>query len=1035
MSHANGNEIAIIGIAGRFPGAESLEELWQNLCDGVESIETFTEEELAARGVPEHQRRDPRFVKAAASLRDPATFDAGFFGYTPREAELIDPQQRVFLECAWEALEDAGHAPAEQDLLVGVFGGAALSSYLVFNILSNPALLATLDPLQVNLGNANSFLTTRASYKLDLKGPSFLVESACSTSLVAVHVACQSLLNHECDLALAGGVSINLSVQHGYRYIEGSILSPDGRCRPFDANANGIVFGSGAGVVALRRLEDAIADGDPIYAVIRGSAVNNDGALRAGYTAPGVDGQAQVITEALANADIPAETIGYVETHGTGTALGDPIEIQALTRAYREQTQAKRFCAIGSLKANIGHLDAASGAAGLIKATLALHRRLLPPSINCETPNPTIAWESSPFHVCTSLTPWEAGAQPRRAGVSSFGMGGTNAHVILEEPPARLSEPPARDRQVLVLSAKSPSALDAMTARLSRHLRRHPDTNVADLAYTLQVGRQRFPHRRALVCDGKDAASAAAALEDAAGLAFTGHEQRAGRPVVFMFPGQGAQHVRMGARLYASEPVFRRHVDEGAAILRPLMKQDPRELLYPGTEPTEAARAAVDRTELAQPLLFLIEHALAQTWMSWGVTPAAMIGHSVGEYVAACLAGVLSLSEALALVVARGRLMQSLPPGAMLSVNLPEAELSRLIEHPLGIAAVNAPSLCVASGPVEAIADLERRLGAMGVGARRLRTSHAYHSPLLEPIVGPFAEQVKRVRLSAPRLPFISNVTGTWITAQEAQDPAYWVRHLCKTVRFAAGIEVLAERPDRVLLEVGPGRSLATIARQQKAFAGEGGALHSLPHPTDAAADDVHLFETLGRAWIAGVDVDFRALHAGARRLRLSLPTYPFERRRYWIEPGTLVQGGLIPAAPADAAAEPLADAAAGSAGAAVQSHPRPRLRTALVPPRTDDERTIARIWQEVLGIDEVGVDDNFFELGGHSLLATAVIGRLRESFHLEVPLQMLFEAQTVATMAAVVVALQGSAGGADPQVTALLQKLAELAEGDPTDV
>ncbi|WP_437528734.1 beta-ketoacyl synthase N-terminal-like domain-containing protein [Sorangium sp. So ce726] len=1034
MTHAvNGNEIAIIGIAGRFPGAESLEELWQNLCDGVESIATFTDEELAARGVPEHLRRDPRFVKAAASLRDPALFDAAFFGYTPREAELIDPQQRAFLECAWEALEDAGHAPAEQDVLVGVFGGAALSSYLVFNLLSNPALLATLDPLQVNLGNANSFLTTRASYKLDLKGPSFNVESACSTSLVAVHVACQSLLNHECDLALAGGVSINLSVQHGYRYIEGSILSPDGRCRPFDEGASGIVFGSGAGVVALRRLEDAIADGDPIYAVIRGSAVNNDGALRAGYTAPGVAGQTQVITEALANADVPAETIGYVEAHGTGTALGDPIEIQALTRAYREQTEATRFCAIGSLKANIGHLDAASGVAGLIKATLALQNRLLPPSIHCETPNPAVAWETTPFHVCTALTPWEPGATPRRAGVSSFGMGGTNAHVILEEPPPRQSEPPARDRQVLVLSAKSEAALDAMTARLARHLRRHPDTSVADLAYTLQIGRQRLPHRRALLCEGKDAASAAAALEDAGRRAFTGHEERAGRPVVFMFPGQGAQHVRMGARLYASEPVFRRHIDEGAAILRPLMKQDPRELLYPGADPTDASRAAVDRTELAQPLLFLVEHALAQTWMSWGVKPAAMIGHSVGEYVAACLSGVMSLGEALALVVARGRLMQSLPPGAMLSVNLPEAELSRLIEPPLGLAAVNGPSLCVASGPVEAIADLERRLGQRGVGARRLRTSHAYHSPLLEPIVGPFAEQVRRVRLSAPRLPWVSNVTGAWITAQEAQDPAYWVRHLCKTVRFAAGLELLAERRDRVLLEVGPGRALSTIARQQPAFAEEGGALHSLPSPTDPTADDVHLFETLGRLWIAGVDVDFRAVHAGARRQRLSLPTYPFERRRYWIEPAAAAPSGLVPAAPLDAAAEPLADAAAPASSHG--SHPRPRLRTAFVAPRTDRERAVARIWQEVLGIDEVGVDDNFFELGGHSLLATAVIGRLRETFGLEVPLQLLFEAQTVASMAEVVGSLQGSAGGDDPRISALLARLAELAEGDPTDV
>jgi phthiocerol/phenolphthiocerol synthesis type-I polyketide synthase E len=1044
MSHTqSGNEIAIVGIAGRFPGASDLGELWQNLCDGVETIQRFTDEEAAARGVPEALRRDPGFVKAAAVVPGVDMFDAAFFGYTPREAELIDPQQRVFLECALEALEDAGHGAPDDELLVGVFGGAALSSYLVFHLLSNPALVGTLDPLQINLGNANSFLTTRASYKLDLKGPSVNIESACSTSLVAIHFACQSLLNHECDLALGGGVSINLGVQHGYRYVPGSILSPDGTCRPFDADANGIVFGSGAGVVALRRLEDAIADGDPIYAVIRGSAVNNDGGLRAGYTAPGVDGQAQVITEALANADVAPETIRYVEAHGTGTSLGDPIEIQALTRAYRASTQARQLCGIGSLKANLGHLDAASGVAGLIKVALALKHRLLPPSIHCDVPNPAIDWASSPFFVSTALAPLAARATPLRAAVSSFGMGGTNAHAILEEAPAQAAEPAARAHELLVLSAKSPAALDAATARLAKHLRAHPSASLADVAFTLQVGRRRFPYRRALACGS--VAEATAALDAAGSRAATGHEARTGRPVVFMFPGQGAQHVGMAARLHASEPVFRRIVDDGAAILEPLLGEDPRELLYPGVARERAPRggapphgaepgAGLDRTELAQPLLFLIEYALAQLWMSWGVKPEAMIGHSIGEYVAACLSGVLSFRDALGLVAARGRLMQSLPPGDMLSVNLSEAELARLIAPPLAIAGVNGPALAVASGPAPAIAELERRLAAMNVGARRLRTSHAFHSPLVEPILGAFAAEVQRVRLGEPRIPWVSNTTGTWITPEQARDAGYWVRHLRQPVRFADGIATLAARPERVLLEVGPGRALTTFARACPGFGVDGDALPSLPHPKEAVADDVHVLETLGRLWIAGVDVDWRALHGGARRLRVPLPAYPFERRRYWIEPGPLSLGGVIPAAPAAAdGAPPPAEVAPGGPGAAAL-HPRPRLRTAFVAPRTDTERAVAAIWQGILGIDEVGVEDNFFDLGGHSLLATAVIGRLREAFGLEVPLQALFEAQTVARMADVVGGLRVSQRGDDPATAALIRLLAEFAERDPTD-
>jgi phthiocerol/phenolphthiocerol synthesis type-I polyketide synthase E len=1023
----HGNEIAIVGIAGRFPGAADLAELWQNLCDGVEAVQRFTDDELAARGVPAQLLRDPSFVKAAASVADPALFDAALFGYTPREAELIDPQHRLFLECALEALEDAGHAAADPDVLVGVFGGAALSSYLVFNLLSNPALVASLDPLQINLGNANSFLTTRASYKLDLKGPSVSIESACSTSLVAIHFACQSLLGHECDLALAGGVSINLGVQHGYRYIPGSILSPEGTCRPFDAGAGGIVFGSGAGVVALRRLADALADGDAIYAVIRGSAVNNDGAARAGYTAPGVAGQAQVIAEALANADVPPETIRYVEAHGTGTALGDPIEIEALTRAYRASTAATQYCGIGSLKANLGHLDVVSGVAGLIKVALALRHRLLPPSIHCEVPNPAIDWAASPFFVATQLTPLSPGEAPVRAAVSSFGMGGTNAHAILEEPPVRAAAPAGRAQQLLVVSAATATALDAASARLAQHLRGEPDAALADVAFSLQVGRRRYPHRRAVVCDS--VADAIAALDPGAGRALTGYEPRTGRPVVFMFPGQGSQHAAMAAGLYAREPVFRSHIDDGSARLAPILGIDPRAVLFPAAG--AASPRDLTRTELAQPLLFLVEHALAQLWMSWGVAPEAMIGHSVGEYVAACLAGVVTVRDALGLVAARGRLMQSLPPGDMISVNLPEAELARLISPPLAIAGVNGPALCVASGPADAIAALEQTLAARNIGARRLHTSHAFHSPLVEPILEAFAAELRRIPLAEPRIAWLSGTTGTWITPGEARDPAYWVRQLRQPVRFADGIAALAARPERVLLEVGPGQALATFARQCPGFASGADIVASLPHPRDASDDHRHALGALARLWLAGVDIDWRATHGDDHRLRVPLPTYPFERQRYWISPGHGALTGVVPAAPVRS--EPEATAAI-SAAAATGLHPRPGLRTAFVAPRSDLERAVAGVWQDVLGIADLGVDDNFFELGGHSLLATALVGRLRERLGLEIPLQALFDAQTVARMAEVVTALHTPARRDDPSLAALLAMLAELADGDPAN-
>jgi amino acid adenylation domain-containing protein len=915
LNTTTGLEVAIVGMAGRFPGAENIDAFWRNLREGVESISSFSREEAEAAGVDPALLDDPRYVRAEGVLDNPEWFDAGFFGLYPREAEVVDPQQRVFMECAWEALEHAGYDPERYPGLIGLFAGVGLNTYLWLNLLSNRAMTEAVHPYQLALGNDKDFLPTRISYKLNLRGPSVNVQTACSTSLVAVHLACQSLLNFQCDMALAGGVTIRLPQKQGYLYQEGNIASPDGHCRAFDAQAAGTVAGNGAGLVVLKRLADALNDGDTVHAVIKGSAINNDGALKVGYTAPSVDGQAEVISMAQALAGIHPETLQYIEAHGTGTALGDPIEIAALTQAFRTGTSATGFCALGSVKTNVGHLDTAAGVTGLIKAVLALKHKLIPPSLHYTVPNPQIDFANSPFYVNAALSEWKAPADggPRRAGVSSFGIGGTNAHVILEEASnARaddgrlLAAKSARTDdglgQLIVMSARSASALDAATANLTAYLRAHPDLNLADVAYTAQVGRRAFNHRRAVV--GTNALAVAAALEarDPARV-FSGVKGEGERPVAFMFTGQGAQFVDMARDLYEREPVFRQHVDDCAERLRPALGLDLRTLIYPAAdsipsgavEEREEAARRLNQTAITQPALFVLEYALAQLWMSWGIQPGAMIGHSIGEYVAACLAGVFSLDDALELVAARGRLMQSMPPGSMLSVPLSEAEVRPLLTSGLTIAAINAPGLCVVSGPAEAVDAFEQQLRASGVEGRRLHTSHAFHSAMMEPILRPFIEQANAVEFHPPSIPFISNVTGTWITPADATDPRYWARHLRQAVRFADGVDELMKEAGRVFLEVGPGRTLSQLANLHLGARGRV-IVSSLRHPQSPHSDVDVLLGALGQLWIAGVNVDWAAFHRGERRQRVPLPTYPFERQRYWVTPDHKFGTGARPA-------------------------------------------------------------------------------------------------------------------------------------------
>jgi acyl transferase domain-containing protein len=1227
-------DIAIIGLAGRFPGAPDIHRLWLNLVAGREGIRFFTAEELIAAGVDPELVARPDYVKAKGILGDVDLFDAAFFGLNPREVELMDPQHRVFLECAWEALEDAGWEADRYPGLVGVYAGLSMNTYLLTNLLSHMELVASADTLQASLGNDKDPLTARVSYKLNLKGPSITVQSASSTSLVAVHTACQALINRDCDMALTGGVSIHLPEASGYLYQEGGTVARDGHCRAFDASSTGFVSGHGCGVVVLKRLSEALADRDHVYAVIKGSACNNDGSHKVSFMAPSVDGQVELYNLAYDNAGVDPATVSYVECHGTGTVMGDPIEIGALSQAFAARTDRKGYCAIGSLKTNIGHLDTAAGVCGLIKAVLSLHHRLLPPSLHFSIPNPRIDFANSPFFVNTELRRWEtADGAPRRAGVTSLGMGGTNAHVVLEEAPTAVPAPePARPWQLLVLSAKSATALDRATYRLAEHLLDRPELPLRDVAHTLQIGRKAFQHRRAMLCQDLLAASRALeTLDPERVLTFTSTPGE--HPVAFLFPGQGAQYPGMGLGLYEAEPVFRDAVDR----CRERLPFDLRAALW---SDDDAER--LQQTEIAQPALFVLSWATAQLWLSWGVRPAALLGHSIGEYVAACLAGVFSLEDALDLVVERGRLMQGMAPGAMLAVPLPEAEVAALLagfdgedraegEPRLSLAAVNRPNLCVVSGDLAAIEFLASSLADRSVTARRLHTSHAFHSHTADPILAAFTEAVGRVRLSPPAIPLVSNLTGGWMRPEEATDPTYWARQLRGTVRFADGLAQLLAEPQRILLEVGPGDTLSSFAREHPVRLPEQAVISSLRHPKSVAEDAEILLRAVARLWLAGGDLDWEAFGAAEEGRRVSLPTYPFERRRYWVDPlpraktaappdpgdwtygpvwkpaprttaaessgadglwlllidrdeagerlaecliasgrrvvralagerfirhdaatfemapgraadfeelldglpetpahvvnlwalaaadscaaldrgfysplflaqalgrrplhrpasmlvvtaglhavtgdeppaalllpGFGTGGGLLPselpnvacraldlpspiplaveeilAEASGAYAEPwvalrqgqrfarsfeLIPAAAQEAAAPAESpghaaapaaeHPRPALATAFVTPGDEMEQQIAAVWQEVLGVERVGLHDNFFELGGNSLAGLRVVSRLKERMQVAVSEVSLYEAPTVAAMARLI----GAERQGDPETAA----------------
>ncbi|MBM4254542.1 MAG: acyltransferase domain-containing protein [Deltaproteobacteria bacterium] len=879
--------IAIIGMAARMPGAANLDAFWRNLRDGVESISHFSEEELLESGLDLATIRQPNFIPAKGIMADVEQFDASFFGIAPREAEIMDPQHRLLMECAWEVMEHAGYDSESYAGRIAVYTSTGMNTYLPVNILSNPGLAESVGGFQLSIYNDKDFVPTRIAYSMNLKGPGVDIGTACSSSLVSLHFACQNLLTYQCDMAIVGAVSVHFPVKVGHLCEEGAAYSPDGHCRPFDATRSGLIDGNGMGAVVLKRLSDALADGDYIHAVIKGTAINNDGSLKVGYAAPSIDGQARVIIEAQALAGCPPDTISYIEAHGTATPLGDPIEVKALTQAFRVGTQRKGFCGLGSVKSNIGHVDKAAGLAGLIKTTLALKHDVIPPSLHFTAPNPKLNLPDSPFHVVNKLQPWPKNADtPRRAGISSFGVGGTNAHAVIEEAPPVAPSSPSRPVQVLMVSAKTEAAVEAATENLATFLEQAPDMNLSDVCYTLQQGRRPFVYRRAVVCtSGTEGVKALRASQ------FARVADATNRGVVFLFPGQGSQYPGMGHDLYRHEPVFRDQVDQCAHYLEPELQLDIRTLLFPAAEEYEEAATQLAQTALTQPALFTIEYALAQLWMSWGVQPRAMIGHSLGEYVAACIAGVFSLQDALTLITARGRMMQKLPSGAMLAVPLAEKELQPLLGAKIDLAAVNGPQLCVVSGPEREIAALDERLTKQGLSCRLLHTSHAFHSAMMEPMLQPFTSLVRSITLKPPQSPYLSNLTGQWITEAQATQPEYWAQHLRHTVRFAAGISCLLDSEPSVLLEVGPGRTLCDLASQVQSKH-RAQCLPSLPHAREKRGAQQFVLQALAELWMTGANMDWAGFYQHERRQRVPLPTYPFQRRRYWIDPAKQVTMG-----------------------------------------------------------------------------------------------------------------------------------------------
>ncbi len=995
------NAIAVVGMAGRFPGARSVSEFWQNLWRGEESIVDLSEDELIAAGIGERALASPSYVRRAAVMDGIDEFDADFFGFTPQAARMLDPQHRLFLQAAWHALEDAGYDPAQRDDTVGVFGTSSASGYLLHNLMSHydPKVIigqgATFDMVSLSLQNDKDHLATRAAHQFNLRGPALSVQTACSSSLVAVHLACQSILSGECDVALAGGSSIRVPHHVGYWHEAGSMVSATGHCRPFDVRSDGTIFGSGVGVVVLKPLQDAVDDGDHIHAVIRGSAINNDGATKMNYAAPNAVGQAEVIAEAHAVADIDASTVSYVETHGTGTPLGDPIEIEGLRQAFGVSTEERPGpCYVGSVKSNIGHLEVASGIVGLIKAILCLEHRAIPATLHFTSPNPELHLDQGPFVVRSKSGPWDWDGV-LRAGVSSFGVGGTNAHMVLEEAPSvaqpESGGPETSGPQVLLLSARTAEALQESRAALAAELSATADLRLPDVAYTL-TRRRKEDIRMAAVADDAEQATSVLQTPDSDNV-FVGESVRRSQAdqVVFLFPGQGAQHIGMARGLYETEPVFSEHFDQCAEAFGAELDCDLRAEVFDG------AGSNLERTDRAQPALFAVEYALAKLLEHHGVSPAALAGHSIGEYVAAAVAGVFDLPTAVQVVSMRARLMHASARGVMVAVaKNPEDVAEHVAATNVDLAAVNDPGNCVVAGSDENIRAFQARLAEHGIVARRVRTAHAFHSRLMEPVIPEFTAFLSRMTLNEPHTPLLSNITGTWMSASEATSPATWARQIRATVRFSDELETVLGDPSRVLVEVGPGGTLTASAMRHPRWSNGHRAVRLMRHQAQNRSDREAFLLGLGALWAAGIDVDWSSRWTDGEPRLVSLPGYPFARQRHWVDHKPSTGSSDAAVAPSGAPLPPAASASGVTPSAATG--------------KSQMESTLQRVWSQCLGIDSIDRNANFFELGGDSLIAISV-AMTAANEGLDLTPQDLYENQTVVALAKALTARYSASG------------------------
>lgn len=983
LEHKELDGIAIIGMSGRFPGAENVNEFWENIKLGKECVMNATEEELLKQAVPKGILEHPNYVKRYASITDIDKFDSEFFHISPKEADLTDPQHRLFLEHSWKTFEDAGYNPDELNGKVGVFGGMSASSYLLHHLKQNPSFIDNAGGIQgIMHGFDKDHLATKVSYKLNLTGPSITVQTACSSSGVATILACQSLLSYQCDMAIAGGITVNVPDKVGYMYQNGSVFSKDGSCRPFDKYASGTIFGSGVGTVLLKRLDEAVDDGDHIYAVIKGFSMNNDGSDKVGYTAPGTQGQSEVIAEALEFADINPETIGYVEAHGTGTVMGDPIEVAALTQTYRSYTEKKQYCALGSVKANIGHLNAASGITSLIKSALILKNKQIPPSININEVNPELNIESSPFYINKNLKNWpKTGEIPRRVGISSFGIGGTNCHLIIEEAPESVSNKVEKDAYVFVLSARDKVDLNQARQKLIHYLE-HSREDLGSISKTLLFGRKHFEFRTAVV--SRDKSSAVALLKENNSY-LRAHTEK--KPIVFLFPGQGTQYTNMTKELYRNVKVYKEELDKCRNIILSLTNTDIYKILFSGND------KELHETWNTQPILFSVEYALTRTFMTLGIKPDVLIGHSLGEYVAACISGVLSLEHALSIVVKRGLLLKKVEKGSMVAVFSSEETLQNIISDKtdVDIAAKNSPNMFVIAGADQKVEELIHQLEKQEITYQKLHTSHAFHSKEMESIIEDFSQIVDEVAINKANIPIISNLNGEYMTEFNS---TYWVKHMREPVEFAKGVSNLhASYTNTICIELGPGKVLTNLIKQNINATLEDWSFIQSLNRLNNKGDYENFLASLGQLWEMGIEIKWEMLYEGERLQRVSLPTYPFKRKTHWIGEYELESLSTIAVA-YEHESEHAEKKRLNS------MHDRPQLKTDYIKPETDLQANLVKLWEELLGIKSIGIKDNFFELGGHSLMATQLLSRIQENYPIQLTLEQMFSTPTVSELA-----------------------------------